>query len=106
MIPALHVCIEVDGLQHFKQVRDWKSPIDQCKIDVEKMKICIDNGISVIRVFQPSITRTNEKWKSYLQEALRIISLSAVSIGIFPTNITYAEHIEGCKHENIITKSV
>ena len=47
--------IEMDGPQHFSQVANWRSPEDQLKQDMYKMKCANENGYSVIRVLQQDV---------------------------------------------------
>ncbi len=42
-IPSKNIIIELDGGQHFKQVRNWKTPEEQQRLDIYKMecaKLC------------------------------------------------------------------
>jgi very-short-patch-repair endonuclease len=61
-IEEINTIIEIDGGQHFKQVGNWKTP-EEIKIrDVYKMKKALEQGISIIRVFQEDIWNNNDKW--------------------------------------------
>jgi very-short-patch-repair endonuclease len=86
-IPKINTCFEIDGLQHFTQVWNWKSPEEQRCNDIDKMKKCVDNGISIIRIYQPSITKMDHNWKIYLSNSIRYIIESTEPIIIFPKNI-------------------
>ena len=55
IIEELKCIIELDGLQHFKQVMNWNSPEEQLKTDIFKNKKAMENGYSIIRVYQPLI---------------------------------------------------
>ncbi len=44
------IIVELDGAQHFRQVSNWSSPEMQHDNDVEKMKLAILHGYSVIRL--------------------------------------------------------
>ena len=55
IIEELKCIIELDGRQHFVQVRDWKSPEEQLKDDTLKNNKAMENGYSVIRVLQEDI---------------------------------------------------
>ena len=52
VIEKYKLLIELDGNQHFIQIMNWKSPEDNLKTDVFKMKKAIENGYSVIRIRQ------------------------------------------------------
>jgi len=47
--------IEMDGLQHFEQVANWKAPELQHQQDLFKMKCANENGYRVIRVLQKEV---------------------------------------------------
>lgn len=53
------IIIELDGLQHFKQVMNWASPEETRKRDLLKMKLLYDNGYSLIRLLQEDYFITN-----------------------------------------------
>ena len=55
IIEDLKCIIELDGRQHFKQVSNWDSPEDQLENDTFKNDKALENGYSMIRVFQPDI---------------------------------------------------
>ena len=56
------IIIELDGGQHFKQVRDWKSPKEQQENDKYKMKRANKNGYSVIRLLQEDVYYDRNNW--------------------------------------------
>ena len=47
--------LEVDGLQHFKQVSNWQSPEKTQQRDFEKMKLAFQNGYKILRISQNDI---------------------------------------------------
>jgi very-short-patch-repair endonuclease len=55
IIEELKCIIELDGGQHFEQVMNWDSPQNQLENDIFKNKKAIENGYSMIRVYQPDI---------------------------------------------------
>lgn len=61
-IPELNIIIELDGGQHFKQVRNWLSPEKQIHVDVYKTQRANLNGITVIRVLQADVYRNSTDW--------------------------------------------
>jgi len=61
-IPNLKVIIELDGGQHFKQVRNWATPEDAIKRDVFKMQKANKEGYKVIRIFQEDVYNNDSKW--------------------------------------------
>jgi very-short-patch-repair endonuclease len=64
------IIIEVDGGQHFRQVRNWRSPEEQQNIDVYKMKCALKNGFSIIRITQEDIYNETIDWQNELLEAI------------------------------------
>jgi very-short-patch-repair endonuclease len=55
MIPQFKIIIELDGRQHFQQIRNWINPEEQIKTDCLKMMKAIQNGYKIIRIFQPDV---------------------------------------------------
>jgi hypothetical protein len=62
MIPELKLIIELDGKQHFVQVRNWLCPEQQIRRDVWKMIRANSQGYKVIRVLQDDVYRNNMQW--------------------------------------------
>jgi hypothetical protein len=54
-IPSLNLIIELDGLQHFKQVGIWMPPENAVELDVQKMKGAIEQGYRIIRISQHDV---------------------------------------------------
>lgn len=67
------IIIELDGKQHFKQVRDWALPEDTRKRDKYKMKMANENGFSVIRLIQLDVLIDSYEWLKELQENINTI---------------------------------
>jgi hypothetical protein len=101
-VPKINTCFEIDGLQHFTQVWNWKSPEEQRSNDIDKMKKCVDNGISIIRIYQPSIKKMDHNWKKYLSNSITYIIKLTEPVIIFPKNIPqYDIYKENCNSESI-----
>jgi very-short-patch-repair endonuclease/DNA-directed RNA polymerase subunit RPC12/RpoP len=56
------IIIEIDGIQHVKQVSNWKSPEHNKFWDLYKMKCANENGFSIIRILQDDIYRNKYDW--------------------------------------------
>lgn len=69
--PDLNLIVELDGEQHFKQVSNWKSPENTQKTDKIKMNKAIENGMTVIRVYQPDVYYDSFDWKSTLKNSIK-----------------------------------
>ena len=67
------IIIEVDGNQHFTQVRDWASPEKQQETDLYKMKCANENGYSVIRIIQDYIYKDKYDWLNELINSIEKI---------------------------------
>ena len=66
----LKIIIELDGLQHFKQVSNWTTPEKAQNVDKYKMNCANENGFSVIRILQDDVWNNRYKW---LEELMRNI---------------------------------
>jgi hypothetical protein len=67
VIEEFKLIIELDGVQHFTQVSNWKSPQTIRTNDIYKMKCAIKNGYSVIRLLQEDVFYDRIDWKNILQ---------------------------------------
>jgi len=67
------IIIELDGMQHFKQVSNWQSPEDTHENDIYKMKCAKDNGYSVIRLLQTDVFYDICDWLTKLKENIEKI---------------------------------
>lgn len=71
-IPSLHLIIEIDGDQHFKQVSNWDNPLSTLYKDLFKMLIARKNNYSIIRLYQPDIWHDTILWREQLSNLLRM----------------------------------
>lgn len=73
------IIIELDGPQHFVQVRNWKSPDEHFKIDKYKEKCANENGYSIIRLLQEDVLYDKYDWLTELNENItKIINDTSV----------------------------
>jgi very-short-patch-repair endonuclease len=72
-IPELKIIIELDGIQHFKQVSNWTSPEEQFENDIYKEKCANENGYSVIRLLQEDVFNDSYDWNMELCKAIENI---------------------------------
>lgn len=63
--------IELDGLQHFKQVFTWQDPAKTQDRDKKKMDFCIENGLSVIRILQEDVFKDKYDWQLELKAYIK-----------------------------------
>lgn len=69
-IEEYKLLIELDGVQHFKQVSTWKSPEETQKIDIYKMKLAQKQGYSMIRIFQEDVWNDKNNWENKLMDVI------------------------------------
>ena len=67
------IIIELDGIQHFKQVMNWKTPEEQFENDKYKEKCANDNGYSVIRILQTDVLYDTYDWLNELKDSIEQI---------------------------------
>ena len=70
LIENLKLIIELDGLQHFKQVMDWTAPKHTIKRDIFKMETALKNGYSIIRLLQENVYENKNNWDIKLKSIL------------------------------------
>jgi len=75
-IPEHKIIIELDGRQHFQQVRNWSSPEEQQDNDKFKEKCANENGYSVIRLLQEDVYDDSYNWLKELIESIEEIIYS------------------------------
>jgi hypothetical protein len=88
LLPTQKIIIELDGIQHFKQVSNWKSPEEQFIRDIYKIKCANDNGFSVIRIFQEDVFNDKYDWYNELKKNI-----------IYLSNINNVENVYICKSD-------
>ncbi len=70
-IEYLKLIIELDGIQHFKDVKYWKSNHENnSDRDVFKMKKALENGYSVYRIVQEDVYKNKYDWKKSLMDVI------------------------------------
>jgi very-short-patch-repair endonuclease len=72
-IPDYNIIIELDGIQHFQQVRDWKTPEEQLQTDKYKEKRANENGYSIIRLLQEDVFYDKYDWYEELCDTIEEI---------------------------------
>lgn len=73
LLPKYNIIIELDGIQHFYQVSNWKSPDDQFENDVNKIKKANDNNYCVIRILQEDVLKDKFDWYAELTTTINKI---------------------------------
>jgi very-short-patch-repair endonuclease len=82
-IKSKNVIVELDGVQHFKQVMNWKSSEETRITDKYKMNCANNNGISVIRILQEDVLFNKYNWEKELDENINKVGNSKKVCNIF-----------------------
>ena len=72
MFKGVKLIIEIDGRQHFEQVSNWNSPDDTFEHDAYKMEQALNNGYSIIRIFQEDVWNDKNNWQNKSNEAIKL----------------------------------
>jgi hypothetical protein len=91
-IPELNLIIEMDGMQHFKQVSNWVCPLKTQERDVFKMRQALKKGISIIRILQEDIWNHDENFILSLLDKY-LIKYPKPKVIYFDRNNLYNNHI-------------
>ena len=98
LIKDIKLIIELDGEQHFKNVKHWKgdenSYIEQQDSDVYKMKKANEKGYSVIRLLTKDVRKDKNNWEERL--------LAAIKPYDTPTNIFICSNNEYEHHKRLL----
>ena len=70
-IEEYNLLIELDGIQHFEQVSNWKDPSMIHECDLYKMQCANDNGYSIIRIFQEDVWKDKNNWEVKLKNMIQ-----------------------------------
>jgi very-short-patch-repair endonuclease len=70
-VESLQLIVEVDGAQHYKAKRRWKSHKLVMQRDLYKMQLAIDRGYTVIRLCQPMVWEDKDDWEPRTSRHLR-----------------------------------
>jgi very-short-patch-repair endonuclease len=70
-LPVLNLIIELDGLQHFKQVGKWKSPEHALENDINKINLSIENNLSIIHILQEDVYYNRNNWENKLSTCIK-----------------------------------
>jgi hypothetical protein len=94
--------IELDGLQHFKQVGSWKSPEHNLENDVNKIHLAYKNKYSVIHLLQEDVLYDKNNWKNKLFEHIK--QYEKFSCIFIDNNEIYKNHIDAVDKKMQIIK--
>ena len=96
-IPEDKIIIELDGEQHFKQVRTWVSPLKQFETDKYKEKCANMNQYSTIRILQKDVWHNSYNWTKEICDAIEKIKQNKTI-----QNIYLCKNNEYEKYKNLL----
>ena len=70
LLDEYRIFLEIDGDQHFRQVRNWKPPEVVQARDITKMEGAIKNVYSVIRMYQRDVYNNAIQWREILLDII------------------------------------
>jgi len=82
-IEEFKLIIELDGIQHFKQVGNWTSPKLIRKNDIYKMNCANKNGYSIIRILQDDVFYNKYNWLEELLENINKVKTKEIIQNIY-----------------------
>lgn len=66
------IIIELDGDQHFKYVKFWKNDLEEIQNrDIYKTLVALENGYTVIRIFQLDVWHNKNNWEYELLKSIK-----------------------------------
>jgi very-short-patch-repair endonuclease len=95
LIPELNILIELDGIQHFKVVKMFKTNLpNQRKRDLDKQKHALNNNYSVIRVYQQDVCYDTFNWLEQLIKSIEKIKIEQIIQTIYISKENEYENFE------------
>lgn len=76
----LKLIVELDGRQHHKQVSNWGSPKETQLKDMYKAYRSLENGYTIIRLYQPDVFDNKIEWKQLLQKVVKTYNTPQIII--------------------------
>lgn len=93
-ITNLNIIIELDGDQHFKEIKVWKNdPKKALETDIIKIKYANENNYTIIHLLQEDVFNNKNNWEEKLLGCLKKYDTPEI-IFIDNQNI-YKNHIDG-----------
>lgn len=77
------IIIELDGAQHFRQVSNWKCPLETHKRDLYKMQCANKYGFRIIRILQDDVWRDTYDWGTVLKSQIEELSKNNIIINSY-----------------------
>lgn len=99
-IPSKKIIIELDGDQHFKDIKIFKKRDhnEQRERDVLKTFFANKQGYSVVRLLQTDVLKNKNNWKDLIMNEIERIENSGVTSNSFISmSDIYAQHVVDVK---------
>lgn len=95
-LPEHKLLIEIDGRQHFEDMECWNLlSIDSLERDTYKNKKALENGYSMLRIYQPDIFKDRIDWKKIIIDIIEIVkTLKKSKIFFYASTNIYDKQIE------------
>ena len=71
VIEELKLAIEVQGAQHYTQIRNFQAPEVQAERDARKMKLAMEHGYTVVAVLQEPVWADKEDWQTKIAACIK-----------------------------------
>ena len=71
VIEDLKLVIELNGAQHYAQVRNYQSPEIQAERDAHKMKLAMEHGYTVVAVLQEPVWADKQDWQNKVAACIK-----------------------------------
>jgi hypothetical protein len=97
------ILIELDGIQHFEIVSNWTPVEETIEKDIKKIKSALENGYSIIHIYQHDVWKDTYDWKELLEMYINILSQMKKSTCMFigPKGI-YKKHTESLNYNILL----
>lgn len=96
-ILKFNLIIELDGLQHFKQVSKWKTPEFNLVNDMNKINLAIKNKKSIIHILQEDVLYNRNNWENKLITCIK--QYEKPSCIFIDNNEIYKTHIQNVNNK-------
>jgi hypothetical protein len=92
-IKDLNLLVELDGEQHFEDIKHFKTTREEeVSNDVYKMICAIDNGYSIIRVIKNDVKHNKNDWQNKLIELIKNCNIITPSVYYIDSGNLYDNH--------------
>jgi len=95
LIQVFKLIIELDGIQHFENVRHYRDTYEQTHArDLYKQRCANENGYSVIRIFQEDVWHDTFNWLDELCTQIEKVHTDGITQNIYISNTNKYERFK------------